>query len=140
MNHDVLQSSLVVITSDLSTHYSSPLGTPDGTKRYRGYIDSEQGFYGRFRLLAQRMSEREKFDGRGSWKQMRNNTPRCRSLSYVIGPTRGIMTKDKNGALSDECIYCGTYTEGMIRDIPMRRACAKELEADPDPSLGSKAV
>jgi len=44
------------------------------------------------------------------------------------------MTKDKNGGVSDECIYCGTYTAGTIRDIPVCRACAKELETDPDPS------
>jgi hypothetical protein len=65
-------------------------------------------------------------------KKMRNNTSRCRSLSSVAGPTRGVMTNDKNGGLSDECIYCGTYTAGMIRDIPVCRACAKELETDPD--------
>jgi hypothetical protein len=44
------------------------------------------------------------------------------------------MTKDKHAELFNECIYCGTYTEGTIRDIPVCRACAKELEADADPS------
>jgi hypothetical protein len=58
--------------------------------------------------------------------------------------TRCVMTKDKNTGLSDECIYCGTYTAATIRDIPVCRACAKELETDLDPpsleqSGGSKA-
>jgi hypothetical protein len=41
------------------------------------------------------------------------------------------MTKDKHAELFNECIYCGTYTEGTIRDIPVCRACAKELEGEP---------
>jgi hypothetical protein len=40
---------------------------------------------------------------------------------------------DEFERLCEKCIHCGMHTIWKIDDIPVCRACAKELEADLDP-------
>jgi len=54
------------------------------------------------------------------------------------------MPYDEFERLFEKCIHCGMHTIWKIDDIPVCRACAKELEADLDPfsldlSCGSEA-
>jgi hypothetical protein len=41
------------------------------------------------------------------------------------------MAFDEFERLFEKCIHCGMHTIWKIDDIPVCRACAKELEADP---------
>jgi hypothetical protein len=46
---------------------------------------------------------------------------------------RGAMAFDEFERVFKKCIRCGTHTIWLVQGVPVCKACALELETDPDP-------